>query len=149
VKICLFEKRTNRKIVFTSQTRLLHTKHENVTRGIACTMFPDLEPCVRGPTRKDLYQVLPEESSSLYGGKVAGLIWIRFAAELRFGFAKSSRPPLKMWKCKVKSTIIFRFKGVCHTNFLNPWTTFRSGPWKSRCLNQYKIFQCLLTGTLN
>jgi len=48
---------------------------------------------------------------SLYGGKVAGLIWIRFAAEaLQFSFAKSSRPPLKMWKCKVKLTIISRFK---------------------------------------
>jgi len=47
----------------------------------------------------------------LYGGKVAGLIWIRFAAEaLRFSFAKSLRPPLKMWKCKVKVTIISRFK---------------------------------------
>ena len=34
---------------------------------------------------------------SLYGGKAAGLIWIRFAAEaLRFSIAKSSRPPLKM-----------------------------------------------------
>ena len=47
----------------------------------------------------------------LYGGKVAGLILIRFAAEaLRFSFAKSSRPPLEMWKCKVKLTIISRFK---------------------------------------
>ena len=35
--------------------------------------------------------------SSLYGGKVAGLIWIKFAAEaMRFSIAKSSRPPLKM-----------------------------------------------------
>jgi len=47
----------------------------------------------------------------LYGGKVGGLIWIIIAAEaLRFSFAKSSRPPLKMWKCKVKLTIISRFK---------------------------------------
>jgi len=39
--------------------------------------------------------------------KVAGLIWIRFAAEaLRFSIAKPSRPPLKMRKCKVESTII-------------------------------------------
>jgi len=48
---------------------------------------------------------------ALYGEKLVGLIWIRFAAEvLRFSIAKSSRPPLKMGKCKVKSTIISRFK---------------------------------------
>jgi len=45
------------------------------------------------------------------GEKVADLIWIRFAAEaLRFSIAKSSRPPLKMGKCEVKSTIISCFK---------------------------------------
>jgi len=47
-----------------------------------------------------IHQVIwpsPGVPSTLYGGKVAGLIWIRFAAEaLRFSFAKSSRPPLKM-----------------------------------------------------
>jgi len=33
----------------------------------------------------------------LYGGKVAGLIWIRFATEaLRFSVAKPSRPPQEM-----------------------------------------------------
>jgi len=48
---------------------------------------------------------------ALYGGKLVGLIWIRFAAKaLRFSIAKSSRPPFKMGKCKVKSTIISRFK---------------------------------------
>ena len=48
---------------------------------------------------------------ALYGRKVVGLIWIRFAAEaLRFSVAKSSRPPLKMGKCQVKSTIISRFE---------------------------------------
>jgi len=55
-------------------------------------------------------------------GKVAGLIWIRFVAEaLRFSFAKSSRPPLKMWKCKVKITIISRFK------LFQVFTTQKSG----------------------
>ena len=57
-------------------------------------------------------------TSALYGRKVAGLIWIRFDAEaLRFSVAKLSRPPLKMGKCKAKSTIISRFKSfqVCST----------------------------------
>jgi len=36
-------------------------------------------------------------STVLYGGKVAGLIWIRFAAKaLRCSFAKSSRPTQEM-----------------------------------------------------
>ena len=39
----------------------------------------------------------PFSPPPLYGGKVGGLIWIIIAAEaLRFSFAKSSRPPLKM-----------------------------------------------------
>jgi len=41
--------------------------------------------------------LLHHSTAENYGGKVAGLIWIRLAAELlRFSFAKSSRPPLKM-----------------------------------------------------
>jgi len=88
-----------------------------------------------------------------HGRKVAGLIWIRCAAEaLRFSFAKLSRPTQEMWKSKVKSIIIFRFKvvsGICHPKIWNPSTTSRSGRWKLRCLNQYKIFECLVSGTLN
>jgi len=38
-----------------------------------------------------------ERERALYGAKVGGLIWIRFAAEaLRFSFAKSSRPTQEM-----------------------------------------------------
>ena len=48
---------------------------------------------------------------ALFGGKVAGLIWIRFAAEvLWFSFAKLSQPPLNMWKCKVEASIISHFE---------------------------------------
>ena len=40
-----------------------------------------------------LRSLLIVATPSLYGGKVAGLIWIRCAAEaLRLSFAKSSRP---------------------------------------------------------
>jgi len=61
--------------------------------------------------------------TTLYGGKVCGLIWIRFAAEaLRFSFAKSSRSLLKMWKCKVKWTIFLRFK------LIQVFATQKSGP---------------------
>jgi len=39
----------------------------------------------------------PPRASPLYGGKVASLIWIRFAAEaLRFSVAKSPRLPQEM-----------------------------------------------------
>jgi len=44
-----------------------------------------------------LQLVSSNEPCALYGRKVAGRIWIRFAAEaLRVSFAKLSQPPLKM-----------------------------------------------------
>ena len=90
---------------------------------------------------------------ALYGEKLVGLIWIRFAAEvLRFSIAKSSRPPLKMGKCKVKSTIISRFKSF-QVFATQKSSIHRSHPdvdnGNGRNLNLYQIFECLLTGTLN
>jgi len=67
------------------------------------------------PTRRGLFATWDYAPSTLYGGKVAGLIWITFAAEvLRFSIAKprdaKSRSTLRMWKCKVKSIIISCFE---------------------------------------
>ena len=73
-------------------------------RPILCMVSAEIES---GRSRKRER----ERERALYGAKVGGLIWIRFAAEaLRFSFAKSSRPTQEMWKYEVKLTIISRFE---------------------------------------
>jgi len=63
------------------------------------------------PNLRDSMMGARRPRATALGRKVGGLIWIRFAAKaLRFSIAKSSRPPFKMGQCKVKSTIISRFK---------------------------------------
>ena len=60
----------------------------------------DLRPPCRNDRKVSPTEWIPSLGggcTSLYGGKVAALIWISFPAEaLRFSIAKSSRTPLKM-----------------------------------------------------